>query len=96
MRIRMKQNITGTRNGLEWPAVGTVIEIRDNEGADLIAAGLAEEAPDEDPEFAAPNSHPEGDETSSSTADVDPDPVTEPDEVAAAPKVSAKSRTKAK
>lgn len=57
MLVRMKTQIGGYRNGVEWPAAGTVVEIVDHEGADLIAAGLAEEAPeDATAEFVAPDS----------------------------------------
>lgn len=55
MRVRMKVHISGFRNGVEWPDKGAVIEIRDIEGADLIAAGYAEEAPDASTEFVAPD-----------------------------------------
>lgn len=46
MLITMTANITGTRNGVDWPAVGGTIDVPDSEAADLIAAGLAEAAPD--------------------------------------------------
>lgn len=56
MLVRMKSNIGGFRNGIEWPPIGTVIEIVDHEAADLVAAGYAEEAPhDATAEFVAPN-----------------------------------------
>lgn len=45
MLITMKSQITGTRNGEEWPAVGGTIDIPDLEAADMIEAGLAEAAP---------------------------------------------------
>jgi len=42
MKVRMKTQLTGSRNGVRWPAAGEVKELTDNEGADLCAAGLAE------------------------------------------------------
>lgn len=42
MKIRMKVYISGTRDGQDWPAVGEEIEVPDEEGADLCAAGFAE------------------------------------------------------
>lgn len=44
MLVRMKRHITGTRDGVEWPAVGGEIDVPDHEAADLIAAGHAEPA----------------------------------------------------
>ena len=38
----MKIQLTGTRNGVRWPAPGGEVTLPDNEGADLCAAGLAE------------------------------------------------------
>lgn len=46
MLVRMKTNITGFRNGVEWPAVGGTLEVPDDEAASLIANGYAEEATD--------------------------------------------------
>ncbi len=42
MKVRMKTQITGTRNAQRWPAPGGEVTLPDNEGADLCAAGLAE------------------------------------------------------
>lgn len=46
MLVRMKTNITGFRNGVEWPAVGGTLEVPDDEAASLIANGYAEKATD--------------------------------------------------
>lgn len=43
MQVRMKTHITGNRDGVEWPAVGKVIDLPDHEATDLIAAGHAEQ-----------------------------------------------------
>ena len=44
MRITMKAQISGTRNGEEWPAIGEVIDLPAAEATDMVAAGLAEAA----------------------------------------------------
>ena len=44
MKVRMKQQLTGSRNGLRWPAPGGVIE-----AADLLASGIAEPVKAEKP-----------------------------------------------
>ncbi|MFF1685934.1 hypothetical protein [Streptomyces sp. NPDC058254] len=42
MKVRMKVQISGTRDGQEWPAKGDEVELPDDEGAQLCASGLAE------------------------------------------------------
>lgn len=42
--IKLKVQITGTRDGVDWPAPGTVIDLPDDEAATLITNGLAVEA----------------------------------------------------
>jgi hypothetical protein len=49
MRVTMKTNITGYRNGEPWPGVGGTIDLPDGEAADMIANGYAKEAIDEEP-----------------------------------------------
>lgn len=46
MLVRMKTKIGGYRNGAEWPNRGGTLDVPDNEGRDLVAAGYAEEARD--------------------------------------------------
>lgn len=41
MRVKMKADVSGTRNGRPWPVRGEVVEVGDQEGADLCAAGIA-------------------------------------------------------
>lgn len=41
MKIKMQQQITGTRNGDVWPAPGGELVVPDAEGAALCAQGLA-------------------------------------------------------
>lgn len=42
MKVRMKVDMSGTRNGQPWPPRGEVADVDDREGADLCAAGIAE------------------------------------------------------
>ncbi len=42
MRIRMKVEISGNRNGQAWPALGEVVDLPGAEAAQLCAAGMAE------------------------------------------------------
>ena len=57
MKIRMKVDLSGTRNGQPWPARGEVADVPDAEGAALCSAGMAEpvaEPPAEKVETATP------------------------------------------
>jgi hypothetical protein len=38
----MKVELSGMRNGVEWPPRGSVIELPDDEAAEYCAAGMAE------------------------------------------------------
>lgn len=42
MRVRMRTHISGTRAGVDWPPAGGEIDLPDDEGARLCAAGMAE------------------------------------------------------
>lgn len=42
MKIRMKTQLTGSRNGVRWPVAGETKELPEGEALELIAAGLAE------------------------------------------------------
>ncbi len=42
MRVRMKVDISGTRQGQEWPPRGSVIDLPDDEAAGYCSAGMAE------------------------------------------------------
>lgn len=48
MRVRLTTQISGTRDGREWPAPGTVIDLPDSEAHGLLTAGTAVE-PGDDP-----------------------------------------------
>jgi hypothetical protein len=41
MKIKMKIQITGTRDGVSWPAPGGEVELPDREAAKLVDAGFA-------------------------------------------------------
>jgi len=41
MKVQMRAQISGTINGAEWPAIGDVLEVPDDEGARLCASGQA-------------------------------------------------------
>lgn len=47
MRVRLTCQISGTRNGLSWPAPGAVVSLPDHEAESMISLGLAVPAPDE-------------------------------------------------
>lgn len=60
MEVRMKVQISGTRNGQEWPARGATIDLPDEEAAHLIAQGSADVAGEnEEAEPAAEDAAPE-------------------------------------
>ncbi len=47
MRVCMRVQIGGFRNGVEWPPVGGVIDVPDHEGRDLVANGYARQVGDD-------------------------------------------------
>ncbi len=42
MKIRMRVQVSGTRDGQDWPPRGSVIDLPDAEAADYCANGMAE------------------------------------------------------
>lgn len=72
MLVRMNRQITGYRNGEEWPAPGGTIEVPDHEGADLVRAGLATAANPEEVTDAVDHDQPGPD--SDQPAATDPGP----------------------
>jgi hypothetical protein len=42
VKIRMRVDISGTRNGVEWPPRGSVIDLPDEEAAAYCERGMAE------------------------------------------------------
>lgn len=42
MKVRMLVQISGTRNGEQWPPIGGVANVGDGEALDLISTGAAE------------------------------------------------------
>lgn len=49
MKVRMIADVSGTRDGQDWPKRGEVVEFPDSEAADLIAANIAVEHVEEPP-----------------------------------------------
>ncbi len=48
MDVRLRLQLTGTRDGQPWPPPGTLVDLPDQEAEDLIAAGLATDPDDVD------------------------------------------------
>ena len=48
MRVRMKIDVSGSRDGEAWPRRGQTFDVPDGEGADLCASGMAEPVADGD------------------------------------------------
>ncbi len=44
MKVRMRVMVTGTRDGVEWPQPGGILDVPADEAASLVRAGLAEVA----------------------------------------------------
>lgn len=44
MRVTMKVDLSGTRNGQPWPRRGETVDLPDGEAAQLCASGMAETA----------------------------------------------------
>jgi hypothetical protein len=47
MKVRMKEQITGTRDSVRWPAPGEEIDLPDGEAMDLCSIGAAVPVPEE-------------------------------------------------
>lgn len=63
MLVKMKQQVSGTRDGANWPAKGETIDVPDTEAEALIANGIAELAGDDDEASAGDGSDaPDGDQ----------------------------------
>ena len=45
MKVIMRVNISGTRDGVEWPSIGGTVDLPDAEAVDLLNAGMAAPAP---------------------------------------------------
>jgi len=41
VRVVLKADITGLRNGVEWPSRGSTVDLPDDEAVSLLNAGLA-------------------------------------------------------
>lgn len=42
MKVRMRIHMSGTRDGIDWPPPGSVIELPDDEATQYCAAGIAD------------------------------------------------------
>lgn len=42
MKVRMRDQLQGTRNGIRWPAPGEVVDLPEGEAVDLCAQNVAE------------------------------------------------------
>jgi len=91
MRVQMRIQIGGYRDGEAWPPPGGVVKLTDQEAADLIASGYATQAPDpqegtdeettedgNDPaaEQGDPDAGQDGDEPAAENGNEQPRPVT--------------------
>ena len=54
MKVRMTVQVSGTRSGVDWPALGEVLETDAVEGAQLCQAGLAAPVVEDAVETAVP------------------------------------------
>lgn len=54
MRVVMRVNITGYRDGVPWPEVGGLVDVPDHEAEGLVANGYAEPAASVPEPVAAP------------------------------------------
>lgn len=43
MKVTLLASFSGSRNGVDWPAAGSVVDLPDSEAADLIRNGQAVE-----------------------------------------------------
>jgi hypothetical protein len=50
----MAMNMSGTRSGADWPQIGEILEVDDDEGVQLCAAGIATPVVKRDVETAVP------------------------------------------
>jgi len=48
MRVKLKVQLSGTRDGVPWPAVGSVVELPDDEAQSMVYAGTADALSDSD------------------------------------------------
>lgn len=48
MKVKLKVQLSGTRDGVSWPAVGSVVELPDDEARDMLVSGVAAPLDDKD------------------------------------------------
>ncbi|MEV7755630.1 hypothetical protein [Streptomyces griseofuscus] len=93
MKIRMKTDVSGSRNGEPWPGRGSTLEVPDAEGADLCKAGIAEPVAKKDAEAVEKATPP--DDTEQRQADDDQQPQKGPVTTDSAPAVAKTTARKA-
>lgn len=79
MRVKLKGDMSGTRDGVPWPCRGEEIDLPDDEGVALCAAGMAVPAGAVDAEKAVP---PDSVETRGPAGDVGDDESSAPSRAA--------------
>lgn len=54
MRVRLTTDVSGTRDGLAWPAAGSVIDLPDDEARGMVSGGAAVEVGADQPKVMVP------------------------------------------
>ncbi|MGW4886911.1 hypothetical protein [Streptomyces murinus] len=72
MKIRMKTDVSGSRDGQPWPRRGSTLEVPDAEGADLCKAGIAEPVAKKDAEAVEKATPPDAEEQRQADDDQQP------------------------
>jgi len=75
MRIRMKVQMSGTRNGQPWPPVGEPVDLPAGEAQRLCASGIAKDIPDEEEVETATPPAPETSAPAPAEVSIPPEPV---------------------
>lgn len=87
MKIRMKVDISGSRDGMPWPRRGGVVDLGDDEAAQLCRAGMAE--PVAEPAARVETATPPKEEQRVLTTETAASTVPAPEERPAAPELAA-------
>lgn len=57
MKVQMKVSISGTRDGQDWPAIGEIVDLPNDEAVSMLNAGLVSAVESSKPET-RPSSEP--------------------------------------
>ena len=60
MRVKLIVQLSGTRDGAEWPARGETVDLPDDEAVSLLGAGIAVPLGEAPVESAAADTRPKG------------------------------------